>query len=198
MCGLAGVVRQQGGVVEASLGDAATTLLHRGPDAASIWINRARSCGLGHTRLSIIDVVGGRQPLSSPDGSVHAIVNGEFYGFEAIRQRFTNEGYCFASKSDSEILIPLYLKHGTACLKHLRGEFAFVLWGERNQPLFCGGGLRGVASRPFPGVRRPPGALRHAYAGARRPSGCRPRSPEPVAVSRQQVGAAEPDPHHVR
>lgn len=135
MCGIAGVVTSQGPVTGTQLEAANEAVRHRGPDEAGSWINAARTCGFGHVRLSIIDLLGGRQPLSSSDGAIHAIVNGEFYGFEAIRQEFVRDGYRFHCESDSEILIPLYLKYGTACLKHLRGEFALALWDERKQRL---------------------------------------------------------------
>ena len=136
MCGLSAIVQQQPGVAECILRSANSSIRHRGPDEEGIWVNDARTCGLGHVRLSIIDPVGGHQPLSSPDGSIHAIVNGEFYGFDSIREEFARSGYPFSSKSDSEILIPLYMKYGDACLEHLRGEFAFVLWDENKQQLF--------------------------------------------------------------
>ena len=136
MCGLTGVVQQQPGVVEELLRSANASIRHRGPDGEGVWINDAGTCGLGHVRLSIIDPAGGHQPLSSPDKSIHAIVNGELYGFESIREDFAKSGYPFSSKSDSEILIPLYLKYGERCLEHLRGEFAFVLWDESRQRLF--------------------------------------------------------------
>lgn len=135
MCGLAGIFSTNSEIERSLLEAANASLLHRGPDDSGTWINPARTCGLGHTRLSIIDLAGGHQPLSSCDGSIHAIVNGEFYGYENTRRAFIREGYRFQSQSDSEILIPLYLKHGVRCLEHLRGEFAFLLWDERRQQL---------------------------------------------------------------
>jgi asparagine synthase (glutamine-hydrolysing) len=138
MCGLTAVLRRQPGVDAAVLRAANATLHHRGPDGEGLWVNEARTCGLGHVRLSIIDLAGGAQPLASPDGAVRAIVNGEFYDHDAIRRDLARDGYPFRSSSDSEILIPLYLRYGEACLEHLRGEFAFVLWDAHRQQLFVG------------------------------------------------------------
>lgn len=135
MCGLAGVLSLSPGIERSLLDAANASLHHRGPDDSGIWINGSGTCGLGHTRLSIIDLAGGHQPLSSPDGSIRAIVNGEFYGYEQTRRTFLDEGYRFQSHSDSEILIPLYLKYGARCVEHLRGEFAFLLWDEGEQTL---------------------------------------------------------------
>ena len=95
MCGLAGIVRESSAVSPAQLQAANTVLQHRGPDDAGVWINDTATCGLSHTRLSIIDLPGGQQPLSSADGSIHAVVNGEFYGYESIRHDFIKAGYRF-------------------------------------------------------------------------------------------------------
>jgi asparagine synthase (glutamine-hydrolysing) len=136
MCGLAGVVSVKPFVNESLLRAANDSIRHRGPDEEGIWVNATNTCGLGHVRLSIIDLVGGRQPLSSPDSTIHAIVNGEFYGYEDIRRDLVKSGYQFQTHSDSEILIPLYQKYGEACVEHLRGEYSFILWDEKNQKLF--------------------------------------------------------------
>lgn len=138
VCGLAGVMSTGSRIEPAWLEAANASLRHRGPDDSGIWIDPAGTCGLGHTRLSIIDLAGGHQPLSSSDGSIQAVVNGEFYGYRSIRESFIREGYRFQSESDSEILIPLYLKHGVGALRHLRGEFAFLLWDERRRQLLMG------------------------------------------------------------
>ena len=136
MCGLVGIFSPNGIISEHKLEAGNAAIRHRGPDEEGVWINETKTCGLGHVRLSIIDIAGGKQPLSSPDGSIQAIVNGEFYGFEKIRDEYTRKGYEFKTLSDSEILIPLYLQHGENCLEFLRGEFSFVLWDARKQQLF--------------------------------------------------------------
>ncbi|EQC25853.1 asparagine synthase (glutamine-hydrolyzing) [Saprolegnia diclina VS20] len=123
--------------------DAALGLLHhRGPDGRGTWTD-ANTVGLGHTRLSIMDVAHGAQPLHAPD-DVHAVVNGEFYEFEAIRAALICDGHAFATQSDSEILVHLYREHGVDALEHLVGEFAFVLWDGARQQLFCGRDRYGI------------------------------------------------------
>jgi asparagine synthase (glutamine-hydrolysing) len=92
---------------------------------------------LGHVRLSIIGLDNGDQPLVSEAGNVRAVVNGEFYGYRAIRDRLRAEGRRFATDSDSEIALVLYEKLGAGCLQQLRGEFAFVVADERRRCLFA-------------------------------------------------------------
>lgn len=93
--------------------------------------------GLGHSRLSIIDLTGGDQPLANEDGSLHLVVNGEFYDFERIRADLQQRGHTLRTRSDSEIVLHLYEDFGTQCLPHLRGEFAFALWDASQQALFA-------------------------------------------------------------
>ena len=112
-------------------------LQHRGPDARHLWQSPDGACCLGHTRLSIIDLNTGDQPLANEDRSIYCVVNGEFYDFECIRLRLEARGHRFRTRSDSEILLHLYEDHGPDCLKELRGEFAFVLWDTRNNSLFA-------------------------------------------------------------
>ncbi|KAF2215415.1 hypothetical protein CERZMDRAFT_65706 [Cercospora zeae-maydis SCOH1-5] len=116
--------------LEASL----KSLEHRGPDGSGIWISEDAQVGLAHCRLSINDLSpSGIQPFHSSDGHVHAIVNGELYDFDRLRDVCSSEhGYQFQSQSDSELVIALYLIHGTPdFFTHLRGEFAFVLHDDR-------------------------------------------------------------------
>ena len=112
-------------------------LHHRGPDATKIWQSRAGQVILGHNRLSIIDLSTGDQPLANEDQTLHVVVNGEFYGFEQIRNDLTARGHCFRTKTDSEILLHLYEEYGVECVHQLRGEYSFVLWDERQQILFA-------------------------------------------------------------
>ncbi|OQR91207.1 hypothetical protein ACHHYP_04901 [Achlya hypogyna] len=116
-------------------------LHHRGPDGQGTWCDD--TVGLGHARLSIMDVASGQQPLHAGT-DIHAVVNGEFYEFEAIRASLEARGHVFSTKSDSEILVHLYQEHGVDTLEHLAGEFAFVLWDARRQRLFCGRDRYGV------------------------------------------------------
>ena len=85
MCGLFGIYRESGGIRVHDLTEPLRVLNHRGPDQTGTWLDATGCCALGHTRLSIMDPEGGRQPLFNEDQSVGAVVNGEFYGFEEIR-----------------------------------------------------------------------------------------------------------------
>lgn len=138
MCGILSVFcRGNGSVSEEVLLAGTNSLHHRGPDNQSIWVSLFRKVGLGHTRLSIIGLDNGNQPVRSEFGSVSAVVNGEFYDYEPIRRDMVNEGCSFDTESDSEILIPLYQKYGMPdCLQYLRGEFSFILWDENLKTLF--------------------------------------------------------------
>lgn len=127
-----------GSGVQAELLAAATrSLQHRGPDQESVWISPDGAMGLGHRRLSIIDLEGGGQPICNEDATVHAVVNGEFYDFEPLRRKLEDGGHRFSSKSDSEILVHLYEEHGANAVQYLRGEFAFVLWDQRKRRLLA-------------------------------------------------------------
>jgi asparagine synthase (glutamine-hydrolysing) len=97
-----------------------------------------RACGLGHARLSIIDLTTGDQPLHNEDNSIHIVVNGEFYDFETDQDGAGGERACFKTRSDSEIALHLYEDLGARAMHQLRGEFAFALWDERDGVLFAG------------------------------------------------------------
>jgi asparagine synthase (glutamine-hydrolysing) len=92
--------------------------------------------GLVHTRLSIIDLAGGDQPLHLPANSTSLIANGEIYNFPAIRNEFEKRKYGFTTNSDCEVILPLYAEYGEACVEHLRGMFAFCLYDRNADRLF--------------------------------------------------------------
>jgi len=120
------------------------SLHHRGPDGRQHWTSSDCRVALGHTRLSIIDLTTGDQPIANEDGTIHIVVNGEFYDFERIRGELEARGHRFRTKSDSEIALHLYEDYGPECLHHLRGEYAFVIWDSRNQRLLAGRDRFGV------------------------------------------------------
>ena len=93
--------------------------------------------GLGHARLSIIDLATGDQPIASEDNRTHLVANGEFYEYEAIQRELEGRGHRLRTRSDSEIALHLYEEVGPQCLHRLRGEFAFVIWDEKQQSLFA-------------------------------------------------------------
>jgi asparagine synthase (glutamine-hydrolysing) len=121
-----------------------TSLHHRGPDGHQHWRASDGRAALGHTRLAIIDLTTGDQPISNEDRTIHIVVNGEFYDFERTRAELQARGHRFRTKSDSEIALHLYEDFGPECLHHLRGEYAFVIWDERNQRMIAGRDRFGV------------------------------------------------------
>ena len=126
MCGIVGIVDPS---LDSSRLEASLRLLrHRGPDGHGVFLEPDRHLGLGHARLSIIDLKTGAQPLYSHDARLALVCNGEIYDFERQRGELEREGSRFASNSDSELIIHLYLKHGERFYEHLRGEFAFLLY----------------------------------------------------------------------
>ncbi|MCB9765436.1 MAG: asparagine synthase (glutamine-hydrolyzing) [Alphaproteobacteria bacterium] len=137
MCGLVAHLAQGAPPAYGLLSQVMHTLSHRGPDGEGRWRSVDGRVGLGHRRLAIVDVDGGAQPLVSPDGQVVAVVNGELYDEQALRRRLEAEGCRFSTRSDSELVVHLYQSHGVDFLRHLRGEFALVLWDARQRRLLA-------------------------------------------------------------
>lgn len=135
VCGIVAIFSRREPVELDDLAAATSMLGHRGPDGQRTWIAPHRRIGLGHTRLRVIDLVSGDQPMVNEDGSLYIVVNGEFYDHERIRRELVRDGHELSSRSDSEVALHLYESHGTRCVEHLRGEFAFVIWDEREQTL---------------------------------------------------------------
>lgn len=137
MCGLVGIISNEANLNKSFLDNALLTMEHRGPDGHSTWISKDKSVGLGHIRLAIVGINNGRQPIASEDGELQIIVNGEFYDYERIRSELKNRGHKFSTDTDGEIALHLYEDYGIDCLKHLRGEFAFVIWDNRKKQIFA-------------------------------------------------------------
>ena len=137
MCGIVALFSHRDPISDAVLQRATQSLHHRGPDGAGHWISSDRKVALGHTRLSIIDLETGDQPIASEDGQTRIVVNGEFYEYEAIRRELAQSGHRLRTRSDSEIALHLYEDFGVQCLHRLRGEFALVVWDEKNRNIFA-------------------------------------------------------------
>ncbi|BBX04611.1 asparagine synthase (glutamine-hydrolyzing) [Mycolicibacterium moriokaense] len=136
MCGIFAAMTRDG--LPSDRCDQALKLLeHRGPDGTGTWTSRDGTWTLGHTRLSIIGLRHGSQPMTSPDGAVHVVVNGEFYGYRELREQLRSSGYRFTTDSDSEIALHLYDQRGMQTATQLRGEFAVVIADERQQAMFA-------------------------------------------------------------
>lgn len=138
MCGIAGFL--SGGAIDPvtssdMLDRMLAPLHHRGPDGQGKHIEAQRGLAMGHTRLSINDLEGGQQPLCATGGDFVLTVNGEFYDFKRHRSTLMAEGQRLETKSDSEIALGLYRKHGLAFTEHLRGEFAFALYDSARDEL---------------------------------------------------------------
>jgi len=136
MCGIFAAMTRRGLTPERRAA-ALKSLQHRGPDGSGSWTSRDGRWTLGHTRLSIIGLNNGEQPMTSPDGAVHLVVNGEFYGYREIRDRLRAGGYRFATESDSEIALHLYDERGMQAASQLRGEFAVIIADERQQAMIA-------------------------------------------------------------
>jgi asparagine synthase (glutamine-hydrolysing) len=129
MCGIAAIL-DPAGQAPAGAGEAmARALAHRGPDGHAV--RPAGPCTLVHTRLAIIDVKGGAQPLASEDGAVTAIVNGEIYNHLELRRQLEDAGHTFATHSDSEVVVHGYEQEGAAFIRRLNGIFALAIWDEQ-------------------------------------------------------------------
>ena len=144
MCGITAVLSKHRQIEHRTMAAGTESLHHRGPDGHGHWFSPDKRVGLGHTRLSIIDLTTGDQPIANEDESLHIVANGEFYDFEKIRATLEARGHRFRTKSDSEIALHLYEDYGPECLHHLRGEYAFVIWDQNNQRLFAGRDRFGV------------------------------------------------------
>src|SRR6516225_2846615 len=108
MCGIVAVYSRREPIPPASIERATKTLWHRGPDSQQQWVSRDGRVGLGHARLSIIDLSTGDQPIASEDNRIHIIANGEFYGYEAIQKELEGRGHRLRTRSDSEIALHLW------------------------------------------------------------------------------------------
>ena len=135
MCGIAGILQGDGQPVRRELLERMIeTLDHRGPDAHGIEL--LGPVGLGHTRLSIIDLAGGVQPMSSADGNLTVTFNGEIFNYLELRQELIALGRTFASNSDTEVLLQAYAQWGEDCVTRFNGQWAFAVWDARHQKLF--------------------------------------------------------------
>lgn len=125
---------------------------HRGPDEGSVHLEP--HVGLGHRRLSIIDVATGQQPLFNEDESVVVVFNGEIYNFEELRTRLVALGHRFATRSDTEVIVHGWEAWGPDCVTHFRGMFAFVLWDRNRKTLFAARDRMGVKPLHYARTRK--------------------------------------------
>jgi len=147
MCGIAGIHRITHAPYQplrAHLTVMNSLQKHRGPDGEGIWMNSLSHVGFAHRRLKIIDLENGAQPMQDVYGNTISY-NGEIYNYVELRKQLSD--YPFQTTSDTEVILAAYQKWGVECLTHLRGMFAFALWDETNQRLFCARDRFGI--KPF-------------------------------------------------
>jgi len=145
MCGINGIAfsSRSGRVVSRSeLVAMRDVITHRGPDDEGIFIDR--NVGLGHRRLSIVDVSRGHQPMTNEDATLHIIYNGEIYNHADYRESLEAKGHTYTTHCDTETILHLYEEHGPACVDYLRGMFAFAIWDQRKQELLIARDRLGV------------------------------------------------------
>lgn len=133
MCGIAGYL-SAARLPDDVLVGMTRTLAHRGPDADGYY--RDGPVAFGHRRLSVIDIAGSPQPMSTPDGELTCVFNGEIYNFAVLRERLRARGHTLHTQGDTEVLLYAYREYGVAMLDHLQGMFAFALWDKPRQRLF--------------------------------------------------------------
>jgi asparagine synthase (glutamine-hydrolysing) len=136
MCGIAGLLRTRGSapVDRLELEALTTALAHRGPDGYGIHVDGP--VGLGHRRLSIIDLDTGDQPQQNEDGSVWVVFNGEIYNYRTLARDLAAAGHVFRTQSDTEVIVHAYEQWGRECPSRLRGMFAFAVWDAKSRQLF--------------------------------------------------------------
>jgi asparagine synthase (glutamine-hydrolysing) len=139
MCGICGKLDFTGSPVDENLLRRMTDVLsHRGPDDSDVYLRHQGdvSCGLGHRRLSIIDLTeAGRQPMTNEDRTLWMVFNGEIYNFAALREELERKGHLFNSRTDSEVIIHLFEEEGSVGIARLVGMFALALWSEKTRTL---------------------------------------------------------------
>lgn len=126
MCAISGIVNTHGKPVGGIVRTMVRAQRHRGPDDEGIF--ECENAVLGHCRLSVIDLSGGRQPMLSKNGRLAVVLNGEIYNFRALRTKLANFGHTFHTESDTETLIHLYEMYGSECVNYLDGMFAFAVY----------------------------------------------------------------------
>ncbi|HEY9093171.1 XrtA/PEP-CTERM system amidotransferase [Parasphingorhabdus sp.] len=144
MCGITGIFHLETAkpVDPARLRKMTDSLRHRGPDGSGIWT--APGVGLGHRRLSIIDLEGGAQPMLTADEAQVISYNGEIYNFQDVRAELELLGHRFITSSDTEVILYAWRQWGTDCLKRLNGMFAFAIFDQRTKQMFLARDRLGV------------------------------------------------------
>ena len=137
MCGICGAFGLTGALdpqIKEAVPRMTRTLQHRGPDGENFFDDER--VGLGHRRLSIIDIAGGTQPMTNEDGSIWTVFNGEIYNHKALRAKLASRGHEFRTHCDTEVIVHAYEEYGTACASHLEGMFAFAIYDQKKKAVY--------------------------------------------------------------
>lgn len=137
MCGITGIINRRAKVDANQLGEMTDRIAHRGPDAEATFLNKIKTCGLGHRRLSILDLSdAANQPMHSECGNYSLVYNGELYNFKELRELLIQEGATFSTSSDTEVVLQAFIYWGEKCVERFNGMFAFAVWNEEKEELF--------------------------------------------------------------
>jgi asparagine synthase (glutamine-hydrolysing) len=133
MCGIAGILSLDKNIekLQERVLLMRSFLSHRGPDDVGLYIDE--NIALAHSRLSIIDLAGGHQPLHNEDKTIYLVANGEIYNYKSLRKKLLSQGQRLRTQSDCEVIVHLYEDEGESCVRHLDGMFAFALWDARQR-----------------------------------------------------------------
>lgn len=156
MCGICGILNHDpdSPVDREVLSRVARTMIHRGPDDEGFLLDC--NIGMGHRRLSIIDLTTGRQPIHNEDETVWIVFNGEIYNAPELRARLEKEGHLFYTRTDTEVIVHAFEQYGTDCLDELNGIFSFGIWDSRRKVMFLARDRAGVKPLYY---AEPPGAF---------------------------------------
>jgi asparagine synthase (glutamine-hydrolysing) len=145
MCGICGIALAPGAdrqIDQPLISRMRDVLVHRGPDGAGLYMDERAA--LGHRRLSIVDVEGGHQPMTTDDGAYHIVYNGEVYNHGELCAQLTDRGHRYHTRCDTETVLRLYQEEGARSVERLRGMFAFAIWDSRRHELFLARDRLGV------------------------------------------------------
>lgn len=143
MCGIAGILTFSSKAGDPGILSRMIQLVkHRGPDASGIYTDNR--VAFGHARLSIIDVVGGQQPMHNEDKSLWITFNGEIFNYIELKEDLLQRGHKFATRSDTEVILHLFEEKGEDCVRDLNGQWAFAIWDTKNRKLFLSRDRLGV------------------------------------------------------
>ena len=137
MCGITGIINRRAKVDLNQLSNMTDRIAHRGPNAEGKFVNPNKTCGLGHRRLSILDLSdAANQPMHSECGNYSLVYNGELYNFKELRDELIQAGGTFKTSSDTEVVLQAFITWGPKCVERFNGMFAFAIWNEEKEELF--------------------------------------------------------------